>query len=165
MTTVAACVSRDVLESHKIKKLPYLPAFDRCLVLQIPEETAKETYGDTSILMPEAVRSNHERGACRGVLLAAGAAALDHLRSHNIEVGDVVWFSKLAPWRHVVGYRDAKEQELMFLRSADIAGSEQAMERYESGAAVVEWDDAAREHVWKRGGEALKRHDTPVDEY
>ncbi len=164
--TPANCVvGKDVLDKHGITKLPYLPAFDRCLVFQIPEVDTGGKYGDTGIYMPEAVRSNVERGACRGVLLAAGANALDHLRSHNVEVGDTVWFSKLAPWRHGVGWKDGKELEMMFLRSADIAGSEEAMARLQAGQAEVQYNHKLGEHEWLRGGVPVNRRDTPVDEY
>lgn len=165
MSKVKSVVSKAVLAKHGISHLPYMPLFDRCLVMQIPEVETGGMYGDTQILMPDSIKSSTERAACRGVLLACGAGALDHLRSHNAEVGDTVWFSKFSPWRHVVGYKDGKEIELMFLRSADLAGSEQALERVQDGSSWIEFDEALGEHTWKRDGKSIKRHDTPVDEY
>jgi co-chaperonin GroES (HSP10) len=161
--SVKCLVSAKVLKENGVKKLPYLPAFDRCLVKQIPEDE-RETFGDTGIIKPKAMKSGEDRAACRGVLLAAGLGALDHLAAHGIEVGDTVWFSKLSPWRHVVDNVGGHDLELMFLRSADLAGSEEAMARVLSGELTVELDEQGQ-HVFARDGKQIARSEPAVDEY
>ncbi len=75
----------------------------------------------------------------------------------------MVWFSKLAVWRHVVERREGKDVELMFLRSADIAGSEELLTRLRDDEAEVTVD-AAGAHQWKIGGKIRPRFQPPVDD-
>jgi len=160
---VACIVSKEVLASLGITKLPYFPAFDRVLVFQLQDAIGEKAGKDSVIFVPEAIQHREKRGECRGVLIAAGATALDHLVAHGIEVGDVVWFSKLAVWRHVIERRDGKEIEVMFLRSADIAGSEKLLDMVQDDEAEIVADSAGN-HQWKISGELRPRFQPPVDD-
>ena len=160
----AACiVPKETLEKHGIRKLPYFPAFDRVLVYQLADAVSDKAGEGSLIYKPESLKARQEREECRGLLLAAGAAAMDHLKSHGIEVGDVVWFSRLAIWRHVADTINGKDVEMMFLRSADLAGSEEHLQRVLDGRAVMH--ETEGQHSWTVSGETRRPVTPPVDEY
>lgn len=165
MNPASCIVSQEVLDKHGIRKLPYFPAFDRVLVFQLADAVSDKVGEGSLLYKPPGTKARQEKEECRGVLLAAGAAAMDHLRAHGMEVGDVVWFSRLAIWRHVAGTVDGKDIEMMFLRSADLAGSEGHLQRVLAGEAkmVREKDDGL--HEWLVDGVVRKRAEPAVDEY
>ena len=163
MNQARCIVDKAVLEKHGIPRLPYFPAFDRVLVYQLADAVSDKVGEGSLLYKPESVKSREERAECRGILLAAGAGAMDHLYSHGIEVGDIVWFSRLAIWRHVGATINGKDVEFMFLRSADLAGSEDHLQRVLAGEADMEVDEG--EHYWVIDGECRQRAEPPVDEY
>lgn len=162
--TIKCMVDKSVLKKHGMTKLPYFPGFDRVLVKQLQDAVDEKASVGGLIYKPETLKERQGREECRGVLLAAGASGMDHLYSHGIEVGDVVWFSRLAIWRHVSETIDGKDVELMFLRSADLAGSEEHLARVEAGTIeMVRRPDGS--HVWRDKKGERAQITPPVDEY
>lgn len=98
-------------------------AFDRVLVYQLPRFEG-ETYGDTSIVMPETVKDKLQKSTPRGVIVSAGLRALDTLRSNGMDLGHVVSFVHLAPWRIETDMIAGVTFYLMVMYSGDIVASE-----------------------------------------
>ena len=99
------------------------PIFDRVHIWQI-SAVKGETYGDTGIFMPESAQRRERENNPRGVLIAAGPAALDALRSNGVELGHLVAFIQLAPFRMSHGYDEqGKEDEVIVLSASDVTGS------------------------------------------
>src|SRR4028118_2220361 len=88
----ATCiVPKETLGKHGIRKLPYFPAFDRVLVYQLADAVSDKAGEGSLIYKPESLKARQEREECRGLLLAAGAAALDPLRAPGTEGGARQW--------------------------------------------------------------------------
>lgn len=111
-------------------------AFDRILLHQVPEE--KETYGDTGIIMPEVYKKAKAQEAAKGIVISAGLSALDHLRSNGIDIGHMVRFCRLAPWRFEVEHVMGVSYEVMILRDGDIIASLDLQESLKKGDCKIE---------------------------
>jgi hypothetical protein len=152
------------VQQHGIYPWPYEPAFDRIIVWMLPEESAeRDTFAKGGVIVkPDAVKSSQMRATARGVLVAAGLQARDQLRGHGIDLGHIVWVTRLSPWRHVVDVVDGREVEFMFLRAGDIVGSEDVLARIREGKYEVTCDTATGEHAVVMDDAALPRFDPPA---
>lgn len=120
--------------------------YDRLLVCQIPEWEG-DTYGDTQILMPESGKKRMEESAPRGVIVSAGLLALDHLRSHGSDIGHIVKFVRLAPWRLICDMIGGHEFPLLVLRSGDLIADEDLAARLRAGSTKVAADAEHGHHL------------------
>lgn len=138
---------------YSIPELPYLPMGKVALVFRIP--SAEKTAG--GLYIPETDREPKPVG----VLLAAGLQAMDVLRDHLVEIGDIVWFGKFAGWEHEVKrIAEGKGEQILQLKVDDILGSVDAMERFGSTHALA-FDEEEGEHYYeekKRNGHAKREH-------
>ena len=109
-------------KQYDIPELPYLPAGKVVLVFRLPNET--KTAGGLFIA------ETAQDPKTMGVLVGAGLEALDILRDHLIEIGDIVWFGKFEGWEHEVK-RDAenKGKQINQFKVDGILGSVDALER------------------------------------
>jgi hypothetical protein len=110
--------------------------FDRIYLHQLAEDN-KETYGDTQIVMPETVRERKQHEAPRGVIVSAGLKALDNLKSNGIDVGHIVRFIRLSPWRMPIENICGVDKYIMILRDGDITGSEDLSEALRKGECEI----------------------------
>lgn len=151
------------IEQYKLPRWPYQPAYDRIVVYILPEDAAaRESFAKGGlILKPEKVRARDKSVSPRAVLLAAGLGAMDHLRSQLIDLGHIIWVARFSPWRHVVDVdADGKDVELMFLRSADVVGSEDVEALLaEKKATVIVGADGR--HQYKADDSIVPRFDPP----
>ena len=132
-------------------------AYDRVLVQQIiGEQEAKGTYGGGLIHMTDRAKAREKDSYPRGVIVSAGLQALDVLRSNGMDIGHVVTFVRLAPWRMRVETVAGIEYHLMVLRAGDIIASEDLAHQLSTGErAVLQLKDKARvEHVYTVSGAA-----------
>ena len=74
----------------------------------------------------------------RGILIAAGPLARDELKSNGCDLGHVVTFIKLAPWRLQVGSHGGHDVHIMILRSCDIIASEDLARQLREGTKKIE---------------------------
>jgi chaperonin GroES len=139
--------------AYSIPDLPYLPMGKVVLVFRMP--SAEKSAG--GIYIPETDREPKPIG----VLLAAGLQALDVLRDHLVEIGDIVWFGKFAGWEHEVKrIAEGKGEQVLQLKVDDILGSVDALERMGSSHALG-FDDQEGEHYYeerKRNGNGTRNH-------
>jgi hypothetical protein len=111
-------------------------AYGYVLVHQI-SQLETETYGDTRILMPDTVKDRETKEAPRGIIVAAGLAALDALRSNGIDLGHIVAFARTAPYRLRAAIVAARSHHLIVLQAGDIIGSEDTAAAMKDGTAGV----------------------------
>jgi hypothetical protein len=123
-------------------------AFDVCLVHQI-ERPDQSTFvpGGKILMSPNDRRRDHE-STPKGVLVAAGLQALDHLRSNGIEVGHIVTLIRQAPWRMPIDNVGGHEKYLLILRTGDITGSEDLREAIAAGKCRIEWNAENSQHIY-----------------
>ncbi len=117
------------IKKYDIPPLLYAPVFDRCLVYQI-DTVESDTFEGSCLVKPEVTKRRERNGSPRGVLVGAGLKALDILGSHGIELGDIVWFARMAMWKHEI---DASNRVFSVIRAGEITGSEDLQEALGAG--------------------------------
>lgn len=120
------------IKKYEIPKWPYQPAFDRCLIYQIPTVEA-DTFKDSVLVKPEITKQREKQTSPRGVLVAAGQKARSILESHGIFIGHTVWFARFTLYKHEF---DASNKSFATIRAAEINGSEELLADVESGREV-----------------------------
>ena len=113
------------------------PLYDRIFVFQISMWKG-ETYGDTVVVMPPTIQDAEKFSNPRGVLVAAGPIALDELRSNGCDLGHIITFIKLAPWRLQIASHGGHDDHILILRSCDVIASEDLARALRAGDAHVE---------------------------
>lgn len=143
------------------------PVWDWVHIYQLGPADIKElyaTYAGTNIVMPETVRDYKRDEACRGILLAAGPAALDSLRTNGIEVGHTVRFCKFTPFRLLADYVASKEIWYLAMRAESIESSETLEQERRAKKKSVAWDLTHQMHVVAdEDGNVLGSPQTPWD--
>lgn len=129
--------------------------YDRILVWQLPAAYEMgETYGDTSIIMPENRRDMAVQETPRGVIVTAGLKALDNLRSNGMDVGHTVLFIKQAPWRWIFDKKHGRDYQLLIMRDGDLIASEDLHEALKEGTCKIKVEESMvdgtliREHLF-----------------
>ena len=124
--------------------------FDRCLVWQISDFEGNHATEGGLLVMPDTVADRELRETPRGILVSAGLTALDQLRSHGIELGDIVTMIRIAPYHIRCACIAHKWQYLVVLSAGDIIGSEDLAARVrakETRLQVVEYADPTTKAV------------------
>lgn len=138
------------------------PIADRILVYQISRHK-EETFKGTGIIMPDTVKSREKKQTPQGIIVAAGAKALDELRCNGIDLGHMVAFLRIAPWRIETDTVKGTAEDLMVFRVGDIIGSVDLQDQIRKGIIKVVFDKEAYEHAYldTRTGESW--HPQTVD--
>jgi hypothetical protein len=101
------------------------PVFDCCTLYQVPKFS--DRIG--SLHVPDEVKIANVESAPRAILLAAGPAALDYLKSNGVDVGHIVTFVKLAPYRTLACWISGEAVWTLQVQASSIRGSEDLRER------------------------------------
>lgn len=127
-------------------------AYDRILVFQLQEvHLMKGTFGeDSKILMPKAFEDSAERAAPRGIIVSAGLKALDELRTNGMDLGHIVTFNHVSPWRIETDIIEGKKMRLLVMHAGHIIGSEDTARMLREREIYV--DGAVTEHVYVNRG-------------
>lgn len=118
--------------------------YDRCFIYQYGSsaaEAGKRTYGEGPILMPEEAVDHDLESAPKGVLIGAGPVALDAMTSNGIQLGDVVLFNKLSPYRFHIDTIAGRRDYMVLVRAGDICGSEDLQARLDRREARIQIED------------------------
>ena len=97
--------------------------YDRVFVFQLPMVHGDKFEG-TSLYMPDTTKQREMNGAPRGVIISAGALALDSLRSNGVDLGHVVLFVNAAPYHIRYDTIGGKAAHLIVLTAGDVVASE-----------------------------------------
>lgn len=119
------------IQKYDIPNWMYQPVFDRVLVYQIPT-VESDTFAGSSLIKPEQTKVRERSQSPRGVIVAAGQKAREILDDHGIQIGHVVWFARMALFRHEI---DASRTQFSIIRAGEICGSEDLLVAVKSGAA------------------------------
>lgn len=111
-------------------------------------ESAIGRIGDTMIIAPESSQKSLKNESPRGVIVSAGLSALDNLRSNGIDLGHIVNFIRLSPWRYVMGNYGGTDQHIMILRDGDIIASEDVRQAIAGKKVDVTWDAESKQHLY-----------------
>lgn len=106
------------------------PAFDKVYIWQVTL-TERKTYKEGGTIVKPEARIAHDRNtAPRGIIVSAGLAALDSLRSTGIDIGHIVRFKKFSPFIQPVAEVNGVEMTVMVIRDGDIVSSEDMARAY-----------------------------------
>ena len=126
------------------------------------ESEDEKFFKGTNILKPQAVQSNDRARAPRGVLISAGLEAMDFLVSNGMQLGDIVWFTRVSPWRRPVDGDGVKTTEIVILYASDIIASETLAERIRNGAKYAQAKDGGHEFI-DADGKSWARKDPAIE--
>lgn len=129
--------------------------FDRVYIYQKRIEM-RDTFSDESLIYTTSVGKQREHDSVpHGIIVSAGLKALDTLRSNGIDLGHIVGFIQLAPYRKEVAVVEGVSFYLMLLRVGDITGSFDLAEEFRKGRCkvhtrVITGDDGLeiKEHIY-----------------
>lgn len=116
----------------------HFPLYDKVYIWQL-NMTERETYAEGGqIIKPEARLAHDRATAPRGIIVSAGLAALDSLRSAGADVGHICRFKKFAPFIQEVQEIDGHPLTVFTLRDGDMVSSEDlARELYVLGTVRI----------------------------
>lgn len=130
-------------------------AYDRILVFQIAEVhfMAGRFGNESTIVLPKSFEDAAERAAPRGIVVSAGLKALDEMRSNGIELGDIITFNMVSPWKIDTDIIDGKKHQLLVMHAGHIIGSEDLAERLRRRELYVDGPPTAHVYVNRGTGE------------
>lgn len=118
--------------------------YDRILIYQIP--LLSETLDDAKFIggaggflyASQQTQEKESREAPRGIIVGAGLQALDVLRSHGMDLGDIVYFCKNTVYTIKVDYIAGHWERVSLARMGDLVLSEDVALEMRSGNMKVE---------------------------
>lgn len=122
------------IEAYKAAMPPFAPVYDRIFVYPLDDKDLDEKT-DSGLYVPDSTRD--QVGAQRGILMAAGAKALEQLYSHGIGIGHIVITARLSPWARKYLARGVPHFVLT-LRASEVVASEDLLRAYEKGDVWLE---------------------------
>lgn len=124
----------------------------RVLLWQLPEWDGITFSSESRIILTDVGKSRREQSAPRGIIVSAGLEALDLLRGNGSDVGHVVYFQQLAPWRQPCDHIEGKDYHLVLVNAADVIADEDLESALREGKLRVELHRTARgdQHVYVR---------------
>lgn len=145
------------------------PMFDWVHLYQLGEKdtVGDETYGDTKIILTDKARDISRDESPRGLVVAAGPLAMDELRSNGCDLGHIVRFVRLAPYRIIVDNVLGKDFTVLVMRSGSITASQDLEDAKREGRAKLVWTNVGTkaaplyQHIWKITGLASKKPAKP----
>lgn len=115
----------------------HFPLFDKVYIWQL-NMTERKTYSKGGAIIKPEQRVAHDRAtAARGIIVSAGLAALDSLRSTGVDLGHIVRFKKFSPFIQVVEEISGVELTVMTMRDGDCVSSEDLARDFHEGRVRV----------------------------
>lgn len=128
------------------------PVYDRVMIWQLPIFSVQET-GASNLILTENEEKREQESAYRGILIGAGALALDALRSNGMELGYIVSFIRQAPWRMEVDRIDGLPQWILGMRAGDIVASLTLTGKLRDRKTALCFDEKSQQHYYRLDGE------------
>lgn len=110
--------------------------YDRILVYQV-DRAPGDKFENTIIDRPDISKAREREECPVGIIVSAGLSALDALRSHGVDLGHMVLFVHLAPFRFQCDTVDGKPVYVLILRAGDIIASKDLLSLRRNGEISV----------------------------
>ena len=140
------------IKEYGIPPCPGQATYERVLVYQIPDEMSSRTTfaKGGSIIMPETTQSVKKERSPRGIIVSAGLKAMDIMRDHGMQLGEMVWYSPHVPTRFEVDRKaDGERVMFYFMNVGDVIVSEDVPERLASGELRLQYKNGV--HTYSGG--------------
>lgn len=122
--------------------------FDRILLWQIASIENERVGKDSLIIAPETTQKREKEGNPRGVIVSAGLGAMDVIRSNGMDLGHIVGFVYLAPFKRPVVNIEGHWFSLIVLSVGDILDSEDTRAAIASGRIETRYDQGTGKHYY-----------------
>ncbi len=126
------------IKEFSIPPIDAHPLWDNVTVWRIPVEEKRSAGG---LHIPDVAQG---RITHRGVLVAAGLAAMDRLYAYGVEVGHIVTFGRYAGTDRTIEERQAgevKDVSILTLKVSELNESEDLGALLEAGRLTIECED------------------------
>ena len=123
------------------------PLYDRLYIWQVPKNTG-DTFEGTSIIMPDVAKERTWQEANRGIIVGAGIEALDNIRSNGSNIGHMVRFIRLAPYRDEIGCPGGVPLHNIVCRDGDLVSDEDLEAGFRAGEVKTVWDEESEQHLF-----------------
>lgn len=142
--------------------------FDRALLWQIDmtDEDADKVAPGSTLFKPAKAIDKDKTMAPRGVVVTAGLGALDFLWAHGAELGSIVKFVRLSPWRMPMVNKPGEPAiDMQVVRVGDQVACEDLVGMVKEGRAELVRSKSGV-HQWRIDGELRPRVEpTASDDY
>jgi hypothetical protein len=126
----------------------FQPFHDKLLIHQIYAKSA--TWDTEGRIVKVADTRKRDLKTCPvGVIVAAGAVALDELRINGIDLGHIVLFQRMAPFRHEVEQDESLDAEVIIVRPGDLVGSVDLGDDLRAGKMQIDFNSTDFEHTYR----------------
>jgi hypothetical protein len=123
-------------------------AYDIVYLSQLPSSGGDKFFEGGILVRPDTKRSYDDKTNPKAVIVSAGLAALDALRSHGMDLGHTVYFQKLAPFRLEYASIGGLTYHFIVVTASDITGSVDLMDNIRTGKLGIELDDHGQHVYW-----------------
>lgn len=123
------------------------PIFDNVYLYAVPRHAEKTFVKGGSIIMTDQQADYEKHATPRGLLIAAGAGALDYLWSNGVDLGHIVNFAKYTQWRMEAGMVELVSEYVLPLKVGQLLGSEDLKRMLRNGEARYERDPKTNRHI------------------
>lgn len=132
--------------------------YDRVYLYQVATNIdAKESaFKGSKIILTETAKKKERDTVPTAVIVGAGPIALDHLRSHGMQLGDLVEFVVSAPYFVRFDIIQGVQFHLIVVKSGDITGDFDLQARIRAREVSVAWDAESQSHLVRYYGENHK---------
>lgn len=155
---------RERIVQYDIPPAPGAINFEDVLIFQVPDQewSSEKWSSDSTLYKPEYVQDADKRKCPRGIIVSAGLKALDIMRDHGMQLGEMVLFSPNSFHRFQVKRTgDGKMVEFPFMHISDVHISEDIPSRLAAGELEMVRVGRSYRFVWA-GEEATEgRIDPP----
>jgi hypothetical protein len=131
-------------------------AFERIHIFQIlPKSWTGGKIAGGKLWAPDTIQTGAERTSARGILISAGLRALDILRSNGFDLGHIVHFISMAPFRTEADCVAGTWKYIKVMNVGDLTGSEDLRANLRHRLVGIRRDATTLKHYIPGEGEAL----------
>lgn len=110
--------------------------YNRVYIFQVALDN-QDTFGSSGLHKPEQTKAREREEAPAGILVSAGLKAMDVLASNGYQLGHLITFLRMAPFRLPIGTIAGKSQYMIVAQVGDICGNEDLMNQLRGREARI----------------------------
>lgn len=109
--------------------------FGRVFIYQMSDTADSYSTAATEVLIhkTEQTIDREKKQSPRGIIISAGLGAKDVLKSNGMDVGHIVRFTQVSPYRMEMSFAGGTTLELLMMNVGDIVASEDLMSALKAG--------------------------------
>lgn len=153
---------KERMSYYKAQMPTFMPLFDRVFVYPLDDADQADTTAG-GLVVPQSVKDKH--GAQRGIIIAAGPKAIEHLYSAGVGIGDIVYTARFSRWERSYQAKDKSFHRVMICTAGEITSSQDLYDQFEKGDLWYELDVKTGDVQVNDRENARERNDPPARDY